>query len=104
MVAMKYDMKAYLRMLLNTQAFARASTKEVAPGAPYYFQGPVFHRMTAEQVWDSLVASSALIPTSRTGAPVSVNAAISKTANVWPDCSTRPKPALLFEASKQSPK
>jgi hypothetical protein len=40
MVAMKYDMKAYLRMLLNTQAFARASTKEVAPGVPYYFEGP----------------------------------------------------------------
>lgn len=56
MVALKYDMKAYLRMLLNTQAFARASTKEISPGVPYYFQGPVFHRMSAEQVWDSLVA------------------------------------------------
>ncbi|MBX7210064.1 MAG: DUF1549 domain-containing protein [Verrucomicrobiaceae bacterium] len=55
MIAMKYDMKAYLRMLLNTQAFARASTKEVSPGTPYYFQGPVFRRMTAEQVWDSMV-------------------------------------------------
>ena len=55
MVALKYDMKAYLRMLLNTQAFARASTKDVSPGVPYYFQGPVFRRMSAEQVWDSLV-------------------------------------------------
>ena len=55
MVALKYDMKAYLRMLLNTQAFGRASTKEVSPGTPYYFQGPVFRRMSAEQVWDSLV-------------------------------------------------
>ena len=55
MVALKYDMKAYLRMLLNTQAYARASTKEISPGTPYYFQGPVFHRMSAEQVWDSLV-------------------------------------------------
>jgi hypothetical protein len=56
MVALNYDMKAYLRILLNTQAFARASEKEAPPGVPYYFQGPVFHRMTAEQVWDSLVA------------------------------------------------
>ncbi len=55
MVAMKYDMKAFLRMLLNTQTFARASTKEVTMGEPYYFQGPVFHRMSAEQTWDSLV-------------------------------------------------
>ena len=56
MVALKYDMKAYLRLLLNTQAFARESTKEVSPGTPYYFQGPVFRRMRSEQVWDSLVA------------------------------------------------
>ena len=55
MVAMKYDMKAYLRMLLNTQAFARTTTKEVSLGVPYYFQGPVFRRMSAEQVWDSMV-------------------------------------------------
>ena len=55
MIALGYDMKAYLRMLLNTQAFARASEKEAPPGVPYYFPGPVFRRMTAEQVWDSLV-------------------------------------------------
>lgn len=55
MVALKYDMKAYLRLLLNTQAFARESTREVSPGTPYYFPGPVFHRMRSEQVWDSLV-------------------------------------------------
>lgn len=55
MVAMKYDMKAFMRMLLNTQTFARASTKEVAMGEPYYFQGPVFRRMSAEQAWDSIV-------------------------------------------------
>jgi len=55
MVALKYDMKAYLRLLLNTQVFARACTKEVSPGTAYYFQGPVFHRMRSEQVWDSLV-------------------------------------------------
>jgi hypothetical protein len=55
MVALKYDMKAFLRILLNTQTCARASTKEVALGEPYYFQGPVFRRMSAEQAWDSLV-------------------------------------------------
>jgi hypothetical protein len=56
MLAMKYDMKAFLRMLLNTQAFARTSVKEVPLGEPCYFQGPVFRRMSAEQAWDSLVA------------------------------------------------
>ena len=53
---MRYDMKAFLGMLMKTQAFQRASTPaEISPAAPYYFTGPVFHRMTAEQIWDSLV-------------------------------------------------
>lgn len=55
MVALNYDMKAFLKMLLNTQTFARGSTKEVGMGEAYYFTGPVFRRMSAEQVWDSLV-------------------------------------------------
>lgn len=51
-----YDMKAYLKVILNTQAFSRASTKEEVNAAePYYFAGPVFRRMSAEQIWDSLV-------------------------------------------------
>ncbi len=62
MIALKYDMKAYLRMLLNTQAFSRTSEKEAPPGTPYYFQGPVFRRMSAEQVWDSLVTLVSLAP------------------------------------------
>lgn len=55
MVSMKYDMKAFLKMLLTTQTFARVSIPEVGLGEPCYFQGPVFHRMSAEQAWDSLV-------------------------------------------------
>ena len=56
MVAQKYDMKAFLRTLLKTKAFQRASTPEdIQPGMPYYFPGPVFRRMTAEQIWDSMV-------------------------------------------------
>ncbi len=56
MVALKYDMKAYLRLVLNTQSYQRQSTKtDLQPGTPYYFQGPVFRRMSAEQIWDSVV-------------------------------------------------
>lgn len=55
-MAYNYDMKAYLRMLLTTQAFQRASSpEEVNAANPYYFPGPVFHRMSAEQIWDSIV-------------------------------------------------
>lgn len=56
MAATGYDMKAFLRILLNTELFARGSTKaDLEPGTPYHFPGPVFRRMSAEQIWDSLV-------------------------------------------------
>ncbi|MBL9117189.1 MAG: DUF1549 domain-containing protein [Verrucomicrobiaceae bacterium] len=56
MVAMKYDMKAFLRLVLNSKTYQAESTKEdLQPGTPYYFQGPVFRRMSAEQIWDSVV-------------------------------------------------
>ncbi len=51
-----YDMKAYLKVLYNTQTYQRtADTGEIQMGAPYYFQGPVLRRMSAEQIWDSIV-------------------------------------------------
>lgn len=56
MRSVNYDMKAYLKVLLNTQAFSRTATREEVNAAePYYFQGPVFRRMSSEQIWDSLV-------------------------------------------------
>lgn len=56
MVALKYDLKAFLRVVLNTEAYQRQGTREeLQPGTPYYFQGPVFRRMSAEQIWDSFV-------------------------------------------------
>ncbi|GEP44200.1 hypothetical protein BGE01nite_34910 [Brevifollis gellanilyticus] len=56
MVASHYDMKAYLRVLYNTQAYQNEVTKtEVMPGELYHFTGPVLRRMTAEQMYDSFV-------------------------------------------------
>lgn len=57
MKEVNYDMKAYLRVLMNTETYQRAAyTKELALGEPYYFPGPLMRRMSAEQIWDSLVA------------------------------------------------
>jgi hypothetical protein len=51
-----YDMKAYLRILFNTKAYQRtAYGQDVELGATYHFPGPLLRRMTAEQIWDSLV-------------------------------------------------
>ncbi len=56
-VDVNYDMKAYLRILLNTSTYQRqASREEVSPGVVYHFTGPVLRRMSAEQMWDSFVA------------------------------------------------
>ncbi|MBL9133460.1 MAG: DUF1553 domain-containing protein, partial [Verrucomicrobiaceae bacterium] len=54
MVRLKFDMRAFMRLLYNTQAYQREATShELADGGPYLFPGPVLRRMSAEQAWDS---------------------------------------------------
>jgi hypothetical protein len=56
MVEMRYDVKAFLRVLYNTQAYQNEATKsELVAGEAYHFTGPVLRRMTAEQIYDSFV-------------------------------------------------
>lgn len=56
MVAYDFDVKQYLRTLLNTRTYQSAvSAKSPEPDETYYFQGPILRRMTAEQMWDSLL-------------------------------------------------
>ena len=55
MVEKKYDMKAYLRVLYNSDLYQRMpSTKDVPLGETYHFTGPLMRRMSAEQIWDSV--------------------------------------------------
>ena len=57
MRALDYDIKAFLYVIFTTKSWQRAARHEpVPPGAPYYFPGPLMRRMSAEQVWDSVVA------------------------------------------------
>lgn len=56
LVNLDYDMKKYLRAIYLSKSYQRASTsEEVALGAEYHFPGPVLRRMSAEQIWDSLM-------------------------------------------------
>ena len=58
-----YDLQAYQRVLYRTKAYQREATlEEPVPGAPYYFAGPILRRMSAEQIWDSLVAMTVSDP------------------------------------------
>lgn len=56
MVDLDYDLRGFLRVLLNTQTYQReAQRSEVASDAKNFFQGPILQRMTGEQVWDSML-------------------------------------------------
>ncbi len=57
MKELNYDMKAFLGMIYNSQAYQRAAyAKDVELGEVFHFPGPIVRRMSAEQIWDSMVA------------------------------------------------
>ena len=57
MITLRYDMKAFLGTIARTRMYqAQASLEAHTVGSAYHFPGPLLRRMSAEQVWDSLVA------------------------------------------------
>ncbi len=55
-IDLEFDLKAFSWVILHTQAYNKLATRhKVEVNKPYYFQGPLLRRMSAEQVWDSLV-------------------------------------------------
>lgn len=56
MKRINFNMKEYVRILLNTEAYQRQSSSiDIAGSDRFHFPGPVMRRMTAEQAWDSFV-------------------------------------------------
>ena len=56
LVRSDFNLKELMRMILYSDTYQRkASDYSLTSGEPYYFQGPTVRRMTAEQVWDSLL-------------------------------------------------
>jgi hypothetical protein len=56
MVEVGFDLKQYVRAIANSQTYQRETVKGDLPeGQPFHFQGPILRRMTAEQIWDSLL-------------------------------------------------
>ena len=59
MVRVKYDLKEFQKVLHNVEAFEREATGgELTSVEKYYFEAPTLKRMSAEQLWDSIVALS----------------------------------------------
>jgi len=56
MVEVGFDLKQYLRTVCSTRAYQREAVRGDLPeGEPFHFQGPLLRRMSAEQIWDSLL-------------------------------------------------
>lgn len=56
MVSVDYDMREYLRIILNTKLFQREALREDFKSLEEFsFAGPMVRRMSGEQIWDSLV-------------------------------------------------
>ena len=56
MIRVDYDLKEFQKVIYHTQTYQRQSPKqELQQGEVHHFQGPLFRRMGAEQVWDSLL-------------------------------------------------
>ena len=52
----KYDMKKLMKYIYNSRTYQRQCTPgDVSLDVAYYFPGPILRRMTAEQIWDSIV-------------------------------------------------
>jgi hypothetical protein len=61
MVRMNYDLREFQRVLFRVAAFDHMAPSYIPDSeTPYYFEAPLLERMTAEQIWDSLVNLSIL--------------------------------------------
>ncbi len=56
LIRLDFDLREFMRIIYYTKTFQRQATyADLAPDEPYYFPGPLVRRMSAEQVWDSLL-------------------------------------------------
>jgi hypothetical protein len=56
MARLGYDERAYLAVLLNSRLYQSEPVRiEPEPGSPFTFAGPLLRRLSAEQIWDSLL-------------------------------------------------
>ena len=57
MIELKFDRKQFLRAIYNSRSYQSVATAEdVSDPLTHAFNGPVVRRMSAEQIWDSLLA------------------------------------------------
>ena len=82
MIRVKYDLKEFQKVLHNVKAFEReAIGRELTSVEKYYFEAPILKRMSAEQLWDSIVALSIPVVDERKANPSKVEFRLTNFAN-----------------------
>ncbi len=56
MVELKYDLKAYVAIIANTQLYQRATSSQPVSHESYVFDSYPIKRLTSEQIWDSMLS------------------------------------------------
>ena len=63
MLRLDFDLREFVRILVSTDTYQRrAVVYDPASGTPFRFTGPALRRMTAEQLWDSILTLVARNP------------------------------------------
>ena len=63
MLRLKFDLREFVRIIVSTDAYQRrAVVHDPTAAAPFRFTGPALRRMTAEQLWDSILTLVARNP------------------------------------------
>ena len=58
MIRLDYDLRGFKRTSQRQGIWREATDYELANDQPYYFEGPILTRMSAERLWDSFVSLS----------------------------------------------
>jgi hypothetical protein len=63
MLRLDFDLREFVRLLVSTETYGRrAVLHDTMSAAPFRFPGPALKRMTAEQLWDSILTLIARNP------------------------------------------
>jgi hypothetical protein len=63
MLRLEFDLREFVRLVVSTEAYQRrAVLHDTMSAAPFRFTGPALTRMTAEQLWDSILTLVARNP------------------------------------------
>ncbi len=98
MVRLGYDERSFLAVLLNTRLYQSASDRtDPEPGVPFALRGPQLRRLSAEQVWDSMLVLLVEDLDERRAYPQEQEAAI---RNEWAQLNKMTVDELLAKAQR----